>query len=121
MLLLPVKFVAEKCYQPGAGKVSAYGVITNYIRGGYWGVKYSYPDGEVCEAMIHASKLSACETDEEKAMAQESAERWCQSLGTDEEVVKRIGEYLNAGDDQSAINLTMKLGQRNLIIGIVKL
>ena len=123
MIGLPVKFEAEKCYQPDAGKkVNTFGVITNYIAHGCWGVKYSFSDGEVGESMIHASRLSACETEDEKKMAQESAKRWCDSLGTDDEVVNRAVSYYNAGDNQSCVNLLTKLGrQRNIILGIVKI
>ena len=101
LLFQPVKFMAEKCFQPNAGKkVEAYGVITDYIRGGYWAVKYSFADGEFCESRIHASELTLCEGDEIQT-AIESAQGWARMLGTFENLRKRLFYYLSKDDEMS--------------------
>ena len=114
LLLLPVRFETQKVYNPGAGKVTAYGIITNHIRGGYWGIKYSFPDGETGESMIHASQMTACEEHFEVQKAMISAVGW--AVREQETITDRLIYFNEKGDRQSVRNLIEKNRYINTIL-----
>lgn len=117
MIGLCVKFEAVKIYAPGAGKkIETYGIVTDYVGHGFWGVVYSFIDGEYTQSIIHSSKLSRCENAGEMHLAIASATGW--AIKEQENITERMLFYLHKGDTLSVENLIKKNKTINFVLNI---